>query len=147
MTHRTPDWPAFVDAVTAADEARLWDQGAEEALDQAVDIAGTRRDGTEHALIGIGMALRATNARMDALTAELGNIADALDAARAPRRSWWRRLADRFGRRVAAPDREACPADDGPAEQRPAEHGGPGDQAKSGIAPVTQLRRSTEVRS
>ncbi|MGI5330964.1 hypothetical protein [Actinomadura nitritigenes] len=149
---RISDWPPLLDSattrtVTADDEARLWDQGAEEALDQAVDIAGTHRDGAEYALIGIGMALRANGARMESLTDQLSAIADALIDLQAtrrakpqPRRRWWQRLADRFTRpAVTAPTcddaGEACP-DDGQLVTGPADSG----------ATVTPLRR-TEARS
>lgn len=140
---RISDWPPITDTITAADEARLWDQGAEEALDQAVDIAGTHRDGAEHALIGIGMALRANGARLEALTDQLSAIADALiDLQATPqlRRRWWQRLADRFTRPTVTASTcddagEACP-DDGQLVTGPADPG----------ATVTPLRR-TEARS
>ncbi|MFI0487535.1 hypothetical protein [Actinomadura sp. 9N215] len=146
---RISDWPSTVTAVTAADEARLWDQAAEEALDQAVDIAGTRRDATEHALIGIGMALRSTGARLDALTDELANLADILAAPRPARRPWWRCLTDRLtsgfaGRRCG----EACPDDpDGDVDGEGLDDADDlGPAAAPGVATVTPLRR-TEARS
>ncbi|CNF62900.1 Uncharacterised protein [Mycobacterium tuberculosis] len=139
MTHN-PDWPAYVAAVTAADEARLWDQGAEEALDQAVDIAGTRREATEYALIGIGMALRATGARLEALTDEVAGLADALAAPRPVRRPWWQRLTSAFtGHRRGQAAAEACPDDldgDGRADVDDVA------PAVSGGATVTPLRRT-----
>lgn len=141
------DWPAYVHAVTPSDEAQLWDQGAEEALDQAVDIAGTRREATEYALIGIGMALRATNARLEALTDELASLADTLAAPRPvrrpARRPWWQRLTSAFtGHRHGEADAEACPDDnpygdldgDGQADDAAA-------PAAAGGATVTPLRR------
>lgn len=139
------DWPAYVHAVTPSDEAQLWDQGAEEALDQAVDIAGTRREATEYALIGIGMALRATNARLEALTDELAGLADTLAAPRPVRRPWWQRLTSAFtGHQRGEADAEACPDDDPDGDLDGDGQAATGDAAApaaAGGATVTPLRR------
>ncbi|MFF5325325.1 hypothetical protein ACFY2Y_16580 [Janibacter hoylei] len=146
---RISDWPPLPDStatrtVTAADEALLWDQGAEEALDQAVDIAGTRKEATEYALIGIGMALRANGARLEALTDELAGLADTLAAPhpvrRPVRRPWWQRLTSAFtGHRHGEAAAEACPDDpDGDLDGQADDAAAP---AAAGGATVTPLRR------
>ena len=109
------DYLAAADAVTAAGEAELWGQAAEDAIDSAVEIAGTQPTASENALVGIGLALRATNARIEALTDEVINLADVLAAVQAAprpvRRPWWRRLADRlnFTGRERGETAQACP--------------------------------------
>ncbi|MGC4959725.1 hypothetical protein ACLQ2P_41565 [Actinomadura citrea] len=109
------DYLAAADAVTAAGEAELWGQAAEDAIDSAVEIAGTQPTASENALVGIGLALRATNARIEAPTDEVINLADVLAASQAAprlvRRPWWRRLAYRcsFTGRERGETAQACP--------------------------------------